>query len=986
MALFDRDPAVLTPRRAEPQPDRVPDERSSGAERGLCSDLEQLVGEHNVFGKVSDLVRYATDASPYRLIPQVVVSPESAAHVALLFTYAKREQHSVTFRSGGTSLNGQAQGEGILLDVRRHFQGCQVLDNGRRIRVAPGTTLAQANNLLAPFGTRLGPDPASSIAATIGGVVANNASGMTCGVTWDSYHTLRSAVLVLASGTIVDTAASEAETRFAQAEPRLAAGLMELKARIEADTELVARIRAKHRLKNTNGYRLDAFLDGTTPVAILERLVVGSEGTLAFLAEATLDAIPVRPFRATALLFFSRLEDAAACVPAFIDAGATALELMDATTIARVRPDGHERVLAAVAEGAPGLLVEFEASDLDELAAREQAAGTILAELDLVARASFTRDPEIADELWRLRSGILVTTGSRRPKGTSLIIEDVCVPPSRLAEAVHEIEALLDRHGFGGAGVFGHAAAGNLHFLLTPSFNDERERIRYSEFMEELVDLVTLTYDGSLKAEHGTGRNMSPFLAREWGLNATELMWATKRLLDPDMLLSPGVMLNDDPQAHMEHLHSSPRIEPQVDGCIECGYCEPSCPSRSLTTTPRQRIAIRREMQRQPDRSHLLAELLAAYEYDAIQTCAGDASCALSCPIGIDTGSLMKEFRHLEHTRWSEFTALALARRWKLVEQLARTVLRAGHIAEQTIGSRRFDAIFATLRRLVSAELLPTWIGAMPYPQTARLPVTDRRAASAVYFPACVNRIFGSSTRTQRERTVVGALVEVSRRAGLPLWIPDDVAGLCCATVWHSKGFERANEFAANRVLDALWEWSDGGRLRVVTDASSCALGLRQEILPYLSESNRSRHEQLEIVDSVTWATDELLPRLSIPHRVKRAVVHPTCSVHHLREVDNLMEIANRLAEEILIPAETTCCGFAGDRGFLHPELPAAASAELTAKVVPGMADVYLSSNRTCEIGLVEATGAPYESFLLLLEELTAASPDDGRVLRSISR
>jgi D-lactate dehydrogenase len=382
----------------------------------------------------------------------------------------------------------------------------------------------------------------------------------------------------------------------------------------------------------------------------------------------------------------------------------------------------------------------------------------------------------------------------------------------------------------------------------------------------------------------------------------------------------------------------------------------------------------------------VLAELLAAYEYDAIQTCAGDASCALSCPIGIDTGSLMKEFRHLEHTRRSESVALALARHWKLVERLARTVLRVGHLAERTVGSRRFESLFVALRRLVSPELLPTWIDAMPYSQMAQLPVTDRTAATAVYFPACVNRIFGNSTRTGRERTVIEALVEVSRRAGLPVWIPEDVAGLCCATVWHSKGFERANEFAANRILDALWEWSDGGRLRVVTDASSCALGLRQEILPYLSKSNRSRHEQLEILDSVTWTTDELLPRLSIPHRVKRAVVHPTCSVRHLHEVDNLMEIADRLAEEIVTPVETTCCGFAGDRGFLHPELPAAASAELTANVVPGTADVYLSSNRTCEIGLVQATGAPYESFLLLLEELSRASSDDDRVLRSTSR
>jgi D-lactate dehydrogenase len=376
-------------------------------------------------------------------------------------------------------------------------------------------------------------------------------------------------------------------------------------------------------------------------------------------------------------------------------------------------------------------------------------------------------------------------------------------------------------------------------------------------------------------------------------------------------------------------------------------------------------------MQRQPARALVLAELLAAYEYDAIQTCAGDGSCALSCPIGIDTGSLMKDFRHLEHTRRSELVALTLARHWGFVERLARTALRVGYLAERTAGRRRFEAIFVALRRLVSPELLPSWIEATPYPQTARLPTTHRSAAAAVYFPACVNRIFGSATGHERERTVIRALVEVSRRAGLPLWIPDDVAGLCCATVWHSKGFERANEFAANGILEAFWRWSDGGRLRIVTDASSCALGLSREILPYLSDSNRRRHEKIEILDSITWATHELLPRLQITRRVKRVVVHPTCSVHQLEEVDDLMEIARRLGDEVLVPAGATCCGFAGDRGFLHPELAASATAQLSAELVPGAADAYLSSNRTCEIGLREATGARYESFLLLLEELT---------------
>ena len=163
--------------------------------------------------------------------------------------------------------------------------------------------------------------------------------------------------------------------------------------------------------------------------------------------------------------------------------------------------------------------------------------------------------------------------------------------------------------------------------------------------MEGLIELVIDRYDGSLKAEHGTGVNMAPFVEREWGPKATELMRRVKRLADPDGVLAPGVLINDDPGVHLKNLKTTPAIEEEVTTCVECGFCEPVCPSRHLTTTPRQRIVLRREMARQAPGSPVLEALLDEYEYDALETCAADGTCMLACPLGIDTGKFVKSLR-----------------------------------------------------------------------------------------------------------------------------------------------------------------------------------------------------------------------------------------------------------------------------------------------------------------------------------------------------
>ena len=966
MALLERKP---TPPPTQPAADRAPDELADGAAQPLRGELEELLGRDRVLGRPSDIVMYASDASPYRLFPRAVVMAQDAEDIAKVLAHGRRTGIPVTFRAGGTSLNGQGQGDGILVDVRRHFRGVAVEKGGAAARVRPGTILGHVNRVLAPHGRRLGPDPASTDIATVGGVIANNSGGMRCGVVHDSYSTVRSLSFVLPSGTVIDTAAPDAAARFAAAEPELAAGLAAIRDEIRADAELSERIRRKFEIKNTTGYRLCAFLDADEPLEIFRRLLVGSEGTLGFIAEAVFETVPVPARTSTAWVHFPGIDEAIDPVRELVDAGATAVELMVAPALitASYNMVGAPEEWKELPPESAVLLIELGAATDAELDAYVASATEIVSSRETIRPLVFTRDPEQIELAWRVREGLHGLIGRLRMPGTALIVEDVCVPPERIAEGARDLQALLGEHGFL-PGVAGHASAGNLHFMLTPDFAKEDDVERYEAFMAKLVELIVGKYDGSLKAEHGTGINMAPYVEREWGERATELMWRVKRLADPDDVLAPGVVLNRDPTAHLRNLKTTPPIEESATTCVECGFCEPVCPSRHLTTTPRQRIVLRREMARQPEGSPLQRALLEEYEYDGIDTCAADGSCQLACPVGIDTGRLVKELRQARHTPRTEALALRAAKRWGMVERAARAALRLGG---------------PLARRTERGEGLPG-------PAKAQMPATSREGAAAAYVPSCTNRIFG---RSRPGMSLPDAMVEVSTRAGMPVWIPsagshqirhgirgesDGLAGACCGLPFGSRGFTEAHRRKANELVERLWEWSGEGELPVVIDASSCTQAIASPGDGTLSEENAERLAGLEVIDSIAWAADRLLPALEVTRRVGSAAVHPTCAARHMGLAPRLRSIAAALADDVHVPPSATCCGFAGDRGITHPELTAAATADEAAELSGRVFDARLSSNRTCEIGLTRATGGVYESFVFLLEELTRGRQSGG--------
>ncbi len=962
----------------EPHADRAPDSLAAGTREPLRSDLIALLGPDRVLARAIDLIAYASDASPYRRLPAVVVMAHDAEDVGKVLAYARRTGIAVNFRGGGTSLSGQGGTEGVLIDVRRWFSGVKVEHGGARARIRAGTLLGLANRLLARHGYKLGPDPASKDIATLGGVIANNSGGMRCGVTWDPYSTVESMTLVLASGTVIDTAAPDAEAQFARAEPDLAQGLLELRAELLADDELAQRVRRKYEIKNVTGYRLCAFLDAEEPLEIFRRLVVGSEGTLAFIAEAVMRTRPEPRRTSLAWVHFADIDAAAAVVPALVAAGARATELMVAPALiaAAWNLPGTPREWRELPFESAALIVELGGADDAELDAGEAFVDGILSGHELIQPHRFSREPEEIEMAWMVREGLFGLVGRLRLPGTALIVEDVCVRPERIAECARDLQELLGKHQFL-VGVAGHASAGNLHFQLTPDFTKPEDLERYEAFMGELVELIVGKYDGSLKAEHGTGVNMAPYVEREWGAKATAMMWRVKQLADPLGVLNPGVVLSRDPDIHLKNLKSQPAIEESASQCVECGFCEPVCPSRNATTTPRQRIVIRREMARQAEGSPVYESLLADYEYDALQTCAADGSCQSVCPVAIDTGKLVKELRERERTEREETVGLALAKRYGAAERAARAGLAAVGVVADAVGQRRLAHVPALVRKRVSGELVPTLPDNVPPAAPAQMPVTQHSGAAAVYMPACLNRIFGNP----RDGAPAGpslpqALVSVSARAGLPLWIPDDVAGHCCATPWSSKGYRRGHDHMAAKTAASLWRWSDGGKLPVVIDATSCALGLREEIAPALTDSERERFEQIELLDSIEWVHDRLLARLSVGRKLARMAVHPTCATSQLGLTAKLEAIAGALADDVLVPAATSCCGMAGDRGLLHPELPASAlrdtAAELAAREADGeRVDAHVCSNRTCEIALQQVTGATYASFVLALERLT---------------
>lgn len=944
------------------QADAVSERYRHGSPADLVADMEAIVGQENVHGRLSDLVRFSSDAGPYRSIPNIVVSPRNAADLAALMKYCETHDRHMTFRAAGTSLNGQAMGDDILVDVKTHFGGMEVREEGRKLWSRPGVILGDAQAVLSRHGFMLGPDPGSTSVCTIGGVLADNSGGMRCSLERDSYHSIEELIFVLPSGTIVDT--SRGDEAFRKQEPQLHANLLTFRDKLRANTEMVKFLRTKFSIRNTNGLRIDAFLDEDEPVHILKRLLIGSEGIFGAITESVIRTVKLPRVKATTWVELPNLRDAANYVHPIMETGAEACELLVAPVMRRSAehyahaPESWRNL----DDDAAALLVEVGGSDEADLDKAMDRLRTVLADAPLLRPLEFLTTAEGMRGAWELRNGLYGLLGADRPNGTAYITEDVCFPPSQVGEAAADLLDLQAKYGYPES-VMGHAAFGNLHFFFTPRFDVEEERESYAAFLDDLAELVIDKYQGSMKAEHGTGVNMAPFLEHEWGTEAFELFWEVKNMIDPKGILAPNVKLTRDQTIHLRNFKSFPKVEDEINPCVECGFCEPVCPSRHATVTPRQRIVLRREMARQEEGSEVLVQLQKEYQYDAVDMCAADGTCSIPCPISIDTGAVMKQLRAQQATPTREKVALTTAQRWELVEKLAR----AGIISANKIPHKPLELGANMARNVVAPDLLPTVPG--PLPQAAsRLPETPREGAGALYFPACINRIFGRPAGAPKDSVdLPRAIVELGRRAGQPVWIPEDVAGDCCGTPWSSKGYKEGFEYQAQKIVRDLWHWSEHGQLPIVVDAASCTHGLLDSVPEVLSPADRKLWEDLRILDVVEWLRDEIAPHLPIVKNMGSIAVHPTCSTDHMGMSQALVDLAN-LCGTAKVPEGAMCCGSAGDRVMLHPELVESATREERASLDAEHFDAFVSDNRTCEMGLEMISGRTYESIAVLLE------------------
>ncbi|MHB1234932.1 MAG: FAD-binding and (Fe-S)-binding domain-containing protein [Microbacteriaceae bacterium] len=921
----------------------------------LADRLERLA-PGSIRDRAIDRLALSHDASHYLMTPLSVVTVQDRQHMAGLFQVAAESGIPLSFRSGGTSLSGQASTNGLLLDTRKNFRAIQVLDDGDRVCVQPGATVRQVNARLARHKRKLGPDPASEAACTLGGVIANNSSGMSCGTEFNTYNTIESAILVLPNGVVVDTGALDADEQLRRADPPLHSGLIQLRDHVRSNPELVAAIKQQYAIKNTMGYSVNAFIDHDSAAEILLHLVVGSEGTLAFVAEATLNTLPVRAHMATGMLYFRTLADATEALPALVGSGLATIELLDATSlkVAQRDPGADEELLNLTVDQHAALLIEYQEQDSEALTKRLTAWDSLAPTLPLVQPATLTMEANRRNALWHIRKDLYATVAGNRPSGMTALLEDIAVPVTALRPTCEGLIELFDRHGYEDSVIFGHAKDGNIHFMLTEHFEDPASKQRYAEFTEEMVALV-LQHKGTLKAEHGTGRIMAPYVRRQFGDDIYQVMLRVKELADPKGLLNPGVLINEDPDAPLQNLKLTPTVEIEVDRCVECGYCEPVCPSKDLTVTPRQRIVLRRERERArlAGDLKLVEELDRDYRYDGLATCAADGMCQTACPVGIDTGKLVKRLR-------AEHNGSLIAAGWNAVANNWGLVTRAGAVAMNTAKLLPAPLVTAATevgRALLGADNVPRYDRGLPAGGTKRRPqLTDD--ALAVYVPSCIGSMFGPADASQGVRAAFVALCE---RANGRVLIPEGVDSMCCGTPWTSKGSLKGHHAMSETVLPSLLKATHNGELPVISDGVSCTEGFL----------NMAAGSQLTVIDAVTFVEQEILPKLTVRTPFESVAVHPTCSSTHLGVTDPMLTVAHAISPDVVVPDDWGCCGFAGDRGMLHPELTASATRAEAAQVAQRTFSAYASANRTCELGMTRATGKPYRHILELLDDAT---------------
>lgn len=918
----------------------------------LIKKLSAAIGKEQIYTDDLTLTATAADAGCYRKIPKIVLKPQEEKHVIESMKILYESGTALTFRAAGTSLSGQAVSDSVLLQARgQHWNAFKILEEGKLIRAQPGITGTRLNQVLAPTGMKFGPDPASINSAMVGGIIANNASGMSCGIHANSYATIQSARIIFADGTLLDTANQKSCDEFYKSKPELVSTLNRIGEDLRSKPELVKKIRKKYSIKNTTGYGMNAFLDYSDPVELILHLMVGSEGTLGFVSEATFSTVPVKPFRASSLIYFENLKSACDAVPLLREALIPAIEIMDREALRSVEDNaGIPEYIRDLEKGVTALLIDLEEESQEALDAMVDRTRKALSGFKLVRDFEVTSDLKQITDFWNVRKGVFPSVGGMRKPGTSVIIEDVAVGAEHLTAAVGDMRSMLDELDFEDAVIYGHVLDGNLHFIFAQDFHDAEELKKYDNMILQLTRLIVDKYDGSLKAEHGTGINMAPFVAYEWGEEIYGYMKEVKNAFDPTGILNPDVIISDDPQIHLKHFKPMPVIDEAVDQCIECGFCEINCLTNGLTLTARQRIVVQREIEgliRSGEDADKLRNLTKSFKYQGDDSCAGDGLCAISCPLSIDTGVMIKHLRARNNARKRPGNPIAtwISNHFPLVHFFIRLGL----------------GFMTAINRIIPFRKIWIWDRHMPRPvklKALKAPEQSKDSGKmkVVYFPSCINQSMGTAVKVKEKLSLVEVTVQVLEKAGYEVIFPKGMNKLCCGTPWESKGFFDIADAKSGELEKALLDVSNNGAYPVLCDTSPCTHRMK-----------RVMSDKLKLYEPVEFIHDHLLDKLELQPRDEPLAFHVTCTSTKLGLQDKFMTVARACTTNPVFPEEVGCCGFAGDKGFTQPEINSWALRNLKLQV--DRLSTGYSNSRTCEIGLSRNSNIDYKSVMYLVKD-----------------
>lgn len=918
----------------------------------FLSRVKEIIPSDRIYTDDLRRLAWGTDAGFYRKTPRVVIRSAGEEEVSKLLKLANELNLPVTFRAAGTSLSGQAITDSILIVAGKNWEHYEVSPDAETITLQPGLIGERVNEILKPYGRIFPPDPASKGSAMVGGIVMNNASGMNCGTHANSDRILRSMRIVLADGTVLDTGDEASRKEFSHSHPEFISKIEELRDSINADKELSARIKYKYSIKNVTGLNIYPFVMFTDPFDIITHLMVGSEGTLGFGSLFRMSTGHLYKHSASAMLYFKSMREACKAVVALKKGPVYSAEMLDKKSLQSV----HD----TTGDGLTAILTETKGDSEEELTRNIAAVQEILKQFDLYVPARFTANPAEYSKYWAIRSGIFPSVGGTRPLGTTVLIEDVAFHIEDLPDATADLADLIERHGYDDACIYGHAFEGNYHFVLSQSFESEAEVSRYRDMMSDLAHLVVDKYDGSLKAEHGTGRNMAPFVKKEWGEKAYKIMKEVKHLFDPKNLLNPGVIFNDDPECFIKGIKHMPVTNEHVDKCIECGFCEVNCVTCGYGLSSRQRIVAQREISwlkqsgTDPERLHRLEK---QFEYYGNTTCAGDGLCSTSCPMKINTGEMIHDLRAQKLPRGSFGYSVGdfAARNLSKIEGALRPMLTAAGVAQSVLGGKAVSTIGKGLHKMG----LPLWTPSLPTAHYGHKCTGKRSDKKVVYFPSCINQTMGRSKRDNTGSDLVDEVVKLCGKAGWEVIFPKGMKNLCCGMIWESKGMPDIAERKVQELEAALCEASQQGRYPVICDQSPCMHRMKEhfkDIAPY---------ELMEFIH------DFVAPELDFVAIDEPVALHITCSTRKMGLTDKITELARMCSRNVLIPEGIGCCGFAGDKGFTHPEVNAYALRKLRQQIEEAGIKRGFSNSRTCEVGLSTNSGVPYMSLAYLIDECT---------------